>query len=178
MEEQKVKIIEPPKKPLNQIFQNMECDLILQEMLKNRSNKEPFEFKPVVRERSDKTYTITATDVNLMNEVFKNGSSSCNDCWGKGYYINHLPKIKHPNPDNFMTFKPEFDAPEDLTGEQKKIWVEMQKKKYDEDPCWKVLQVCHCAAKKTLKDPFVYANAPHTLFFRLDYTVEDKKEEK
>lgn len=177
MEEKKTEVLEPPKKPLNQIFQNMECDLILQEILKSRSDKEPYEFKPVVRDRGDKTYTITAKDVSLMDEVFKNGSSSCRYCNGKGYYINHLSKFKHPNPDNFMTFKPEFDAPVDLTGEQKKIWVEMQKKKYDEDPCWKILQVCNCAVKKTLKDPFVYANALKTLFFRLDYTVEDKKED-
>ena len=162
------------KKPLNEIFMNIECDQILQDLIKSKNPEAPYEYTAITKEKDGKTYTITAIDLDLQKDVFTKANPSCNTCNSKGYYINNIEKKKYPNPDAFMVIKPEdVNVPENLTEEQKNMMIEMRKKRFEENKFWRVLQTCHCSAKRTLKDPNVFTNSVHTLFTKMEYEVSD-----
>jgi len=73
-----------------------------------------------------------------------------------------------------MTFKPEMEVPEGLPEEQYKLLLEMAKKRHTESPNWKVLNVCSCAVKNTLKkNRDVVSNTQGNIFIMLNYEVTE-----
>lgn len=159
------------KKVLTEVLPSAILNNVITELYEKRS---PEGYPEITRMIGTQKYTIKAKEYDL-DSVMKNASSSCKMCsYGKGYYVSHIAKVKYPNPAGFMTFKPEMEVPEGLPEEQKKMFLEMAKKRYEESPTWKVLNVCNCAIKNTLKkNRDVVSNTQGNIFIMLDYEVTE-----
>jgi hypothetical protein len=165
------KTLAEEKKPLIEVLPAVILNNVLTELYEKRS---PEGYPEVTRMVGTQKYIIKATEYDL-NQVMKNASESCKLCsYGKGYYVSYLDKKKYPEAYGFMTFKPEMEVPEGLPEEQKKIYLEMVKKRYEESSCWKILNVCHCATKNTLKkNKDIVSNTNNNIFIKLDYVIEE-----
>lgn len=159
------------KKVLAEVLPAAILNNVITELYEKRS---PEGYPEITRMMGTQKYTIKAKEYDL-DSVMKNASGSCKMCaYGKGYYVSYIAKAKYSNPSGFMTFKPEMEVPEGLPEEQKKMFLEMAKKRYEESPTWKVLNVCNCAIKNTLKkNRDVVANSQGNIFIKLDYDVEE-----
>ena len=162
------------KEPLPDVLPAAILNDILREITEKRSADQPYEYPVLTRMVGSLKYTIKAKDYGLDN-VMSQASGSCKMCsYGKGYYVSHVEKKKVPNPDGLMIFKPETEVPDGLLEEQRKIFLEVAKKRHEESPYWRVLNVCYCAAKNTLrKNKNVVSNSNYNIFVQLDYEVEE-----
>jgi hypothetical protein len=114
----------------------------------------------------DVSYDIKPVHVPI-DYIFKYGSNSCKQCsYGKGYYVVNILKNKIPNPADYIILS---DQPiKDMTDEQKKIFIELEKKK----PFWRVLLPCNCAMRKAqAKEPDLLMNPTGNIVLRLTYTI-------
>jgi hypothetical protein len=156
-------------KKLSDYFNPWVIDSLFTEAAKHMSNESPFEIDNFEYSVGDKKYLIKPKRID-HEEIIKKGNSSCNYCWGKGYYISHLSKFKYPDPANFMVIKPEHLMPNGLIEEQQKMWIEREQKIYDESQTWCVMNICKCAVKRMAKlNPNMLNNQAHTLFIEFDF---------
>jgi len=159
------------KKPLIEVIPKALLNNVLSELYEKRS---PDGYPELTRIVDTQKYTIRATEYDL-NKVMSNAKKSCKSCsYGKGYYVSYISKAKYPDPSGFMTFKPEMEVPEGLPDDQKKMFLEIAKKRYADSPNWKVLNVCNCAVNNTLKkNKNVVSNIQGNIFIMLDYEVTE-----
>lgn len=164
-------------KRLGDVFNSFEINQIFTEAVKQMSGEAPFYIENFEYKSGDKTYLIKPERVD-HDELIKKGRSSCRTCFGKGYFVSNLLRSKYPDPSSFLEIKPEHTMPENLSEEQKKIWMEREKKQYDECPTWRIMNICSCALKSFAKsNPNVMYNQAHTLFIDFDYEEIESKEE-
>lgn len=160
------------KKPLKEVLDNVTFNAILADVTKTRKDHgdgRTFTYEEVTREWEDKSLKVMGRHFPL-DKVFINASGSCNVCNGKGYYYNHISKLKYPDPSEFLL---DIDyLPKSKSDEDQKKWQEEQSK----ISTWKVLCICPEAARKTIrKNPHVCTNQLRNIWITVDYEFIDKE---
>jgi len=155
--------------PLDKVLDPYNFKMLIHELIKARTPLEDgrsFSYKEVSHPYKDgKTIYVMGRHFPL-DEVLKNGNGSCKDCYGRGYYYSEVPKIKLPNPSDFLI--QESLLPKDLSDAEQEKWVKEEKTR----PNWTIMNICSCAVKKThKKNPKVLSNAQHNIWVMLDYEI-------
>jgi hypothetical protein len=156
---------------LEEVFGTTSLNLILKNLMKTRkvSPEDQVTYEPVETELSGVRYIIKAEHI-FVEEIIKYGSSNCNKCNGKGYRIVHLEKRKIPNPQDYVILSDRNI--ETMSEEEKKIWVEMEKKK----TTWKLMLPCICAIRKMAKrEGAIFSNPTGNIVARLSYEIAENK---
>lgn len=169
---------EDVKIPIGKLLGQNVMNNVLKELYDKRSSEAPFDYPEIKRSLDDKDVVIKAKSVDL-HEVMGSADSSCKHCgYGKGYFVSNLRKDKYPDPSGFMIFKPEMEVPDGLPEEEKEKLLAHAKEKYEKSPFWRILNICSCAAKNTLKRKNnVYSNELNNIFIELDYQLVEKAQE-
>jgi hypothetical protein len=158
--------------PLDKVVDESSFHIIMSEVINTRTPLEDgrsFSYKEVKHKYKDKTIYVMARHFPL-DEVLKNGSGSCNICFGKAYYFSQISKRKFPDPRDFLV--QEDKLPKDLTPIAQKKWEEDEKNK----STWTIMNICSCAVKNTHKrNPKVLSNSTHNIWMVLDYEIKDEK---
>jgi len=155
-------------KELSEIFGETELKFILQEVMKTRkvSSTDVVSYTPIDKEKDGVKYVIKAEDVPIR-ELMGYATSSCRGCNGKGYSVRQVDKSKIPNPQDFVILS---DRPiEGMTEAEKKLWLEVEKKK----KLWRVMLPCYCTIKGiSKKQSLISANALGNIVVRITYEVK------
>lgn len=107
-----------------------------------------------------------------VDEVSEYGRSSCRDCFGKGYRIVNLAKIKVENPSQYTILSNR--SLDNLTEEQRKQVIEEER----ERSTWRVLLPCYCALRRAReKIPNFFANTDGSVMFAVGWEEDAKEEE-
>lgn len=156
------------QKSLEEIFNETTMKFITQELMKTRSVSPTDEitYSPVEKEQDGVTYVITAEHVPI-EVVMKHADRNCRMCNSKGYSVRHMEKSRVPNPQDFILLS---DSPiEGMTDEQKKLWMEMEKKK----KMWRVMLPCRCALKNLSKKQHpIASNEIGNIVAKITYQVK------
>jgi hypothetical protein len=156
--------------PLDKVLDPFNFKKLLYEVIKTREpigDGRSFSYKEIKYPHKDKVFYVTGRHFPL-EEVLKNGNSSCNVCYSKGYYFSEIAKKKFPDPSEFLV--QEDLLPKDLTPIEQQKWEEREKNK----TTWVIMTICGCAVKRThKKNPKVLSNAQHNIWMTLDYEIKD-----
>lgn len=160
------------QKPLDLILDRNTFNVLIRKIAETRKDTgdgRTFTYSEVSHSWGDKLVKVQAKHFPL-DIVLKNGNSSCNDCYGKGYNFINIPKSQYPDPRAFLL--DENTLPKDLTPEEQKKWREEQKN----ISTWRIMKICDCAVKRTHnKYPGVLSNAYHNIWMTLDYEIIKKE---
>ena len=152
-------------KTLAEMFGDLELKHIVQEVMKTRrvSVDDVVTYTPTERTIDGVVYEIKAADVPVK-ELMTYAASNCKSCNGKGYSIRYVAKGKIPNPQDYVILS---DKPmESMTEPEKKLWVEVEKKK----STWKILLPCYCTLKWISKrESGVFSNVLGNVVARITY---------
>lgn len=157
-------------KHLHEIFNRPTFDIITERILKDRKvdMQDKVTYVDFDHLYEGVTYAIKPVHVPI-DYIFKYGVSSCKQCVGKGYFVTKLFKRNIPKPADYVILS---EQPiKNMTDEQKKMFIEMEKKK----PLWRVMLPCSCALKKAqIKEPDLVMTADGHIIVRMTYTVAEK----
>lgn len=156
------------KKPLHEIVDDNNFKIITSRILKSRKmgDNDTVTYEVFDQLVGDKIYTITPEHVP-MDYLYRYAKSKCS-CNGKGYYVTNIMKNKLQNAGDFVLLA---DRPiNEMTDEQKKLYIEAEKKK----TMWRVMLPCKCALTGAMKkEPDILANQTGNVVIRINYEVKD-----
>jgi hypothetical protein len=160
--------VQSEKLSLDKILDQTNFRLAVNAVINTRTPLEDgrsFSYKEVKYPYKDKTILIMGRHFPV-DEVLKNGNSSCKMCYGKGYYYSEVSKKKLKDPGDFLV--QENMLPKDLTPIEQKKWEEFEKNRAN----WTIMNICLCAVKATHKrNKFLLSNAQHNIWMTLDYDI-------
>ena len=157
-------------KYLHEIIDRNNFQMITERIMKGRKVdlNDNVTFEYFTHKVNDVSYNIVPVHVPI-DYVFKYGNNACKQCgYGKGYYVTNLFKNKIEKVGDYIILA---DQPiNELTDEQKKIFIELEKKK----PLWRVMLPCSCALKKAQsKEPDLLMAFDGHIIVRLTYTIAE-----
>lgn len=156
-------------KPIQEVFDRNNLNHIVDQLTKTKRYDPPTNgifFDPIEYTHNGVTYIIEGAWVPA-NDIMTHANSSCKKCNSKGYYVAEIMKHRLPNPQDYVVLSTEPLTI--MSDEQKKLWVEKEKKK----PTWRVMIPCPCAMKKLLKkDSSVLVVGDGNMMMRFTYKVK------
>lgn len=153
------------KKPLSELVDRHSYGTLCNNVLKTRKvdGDGHATYDKLEHKHGDTVYMVEAIPVSI-DEIKNYAKPNCNKCTEKGYYVMRVEKSKIKDPENYyMVASQPINA---MSEEQRKIWIEKEKKnKY-----WRILYPCPCALKRAADkiDDFVH-NPAGNITFRLEY---------
>ena len=159
------------KAPLESILDAVAFKYVIIEIMKTRavSPQDEVTYQPIEKKYKDVTYIIKAEHVPI-EYLIKYSSSNCKKCNSKGYSIIYVSKSKIANPQDFVVLADR--SVEKMSDEEKKLWLEVEKKK----PTWRVMLPCKCTIKNiSKKEHTIVANDMGNIVARLSYEIKQEQ---
>ena len=158
-------------KKIEEIFDAIILKHIINDIMKSRkvSPQDEVTYQLVEKEYKGTTYVIKAEHVPIEH-LIKYSSSNCKKCNSKGYSIIYVSKSKIANPQDFVVLADR--SVEKMSDEEKKLWLEVEKKK----PTWRVMLPCKCTIKNiSKKEHTIVANDMGNIVARLSYEIKQEQ---